>query len=324
MGKPKVGFYWFASCGGCEESQVDIADKLIDVVNAVDIAIWPVALDFKDSDLEKLEDGELVACFLNGAITNSEHRKIAELFRKKSKYVIAYGACSYMGGIPGLEVSKDKESLIERVYLKGDIVVNPDKVVPVQEFKEDGVRIEIPEIYERPYSLDEVIDVDFYVPGCPPTPNVFLDAVNTLLSGKIPEKGYVFGSRKSLCNECPLNKTKPEKVLVKEFKRPHEVILDPEKCYLAQGVICLGPVTRGGCDSLCIKGGMPCTGCFGPLEGIKDYGAKAISYIASILDSKDLDEIRKTLEKIPDPLGTFYRYSLPRSLFYKKRVGDKK
>lgn len=315
MAKPKVGFYWFASCGGCEESQVDIAEDILKVIDAVDIAIWPVALDFKDDDLEAMEDKSIVASFLNGGITHSEHRKIAELIRRKSQFVIAYGACSYMGGVPGMENSKNKKSLMKTVYLDTPGTVNPEGTMPSEGLYTEGNRkIEMPEIYDRVYALDEVIDVDFYVPGCAPTPKVFMEAVSALLAGKIPEKGYVFGSRKSLCAECDLNATKPEKVLVKEFKRPHEVILDHEKCYLTQGVICLGPVTRGGCEALCIHGGMPCTGCFGPLDGVHDYGAKALSYIASIIDLDNLEEIDKVMAKIPDPLGTFYRYSLPHSL----------
>ncbi len=321
MTKPKIGFYWFASCGGCEESQVDIAEKILDVINAVDIAIWPVAVDFKDSDVEAMEDNSIFATFINGAITHSEHRKMAELLRKKSKYIIAYGACSYMGGIPGLQAGSTKQDLLRTVYIDRPIMQNPNSTMPSERKYQFGdTKFDMPIIYERPYSLNEVIDVDFYVPGCPPTSKIFLEAVNTLLSGKIPEKGYVFGSRKSLCAECPLNETKPEKIKIKEFKRPYEIVLDPNKCYLAQGVVCLGPVTRGGCEALCIKGGMPCTGCFGPLDGIKDYGAKALSYIASIVDSTDLDEIEKIMKSIPDPLGTFYRYSLPTALLKLKKI----
>lgn len=323
MAKPKVAFYWFASCGGCEESQVDIAEDILKVVDAVDIAIWPVALDFKDEDVEKMEDKSIVASFINGGIIHSDHRKIAELLRRKSQFVLAYGACSYMGGVPGMQNSSDKETLMKTVYLETPGTVNENKIVPTEgTYKEGEKEFELPEIYDRVYSLDEVIDVDYYVPGCPPTPGVFMEAVNTLLSGELPEKGYVFGSRKSLCAECDLNETKPDKVLVKEFKRPHEVVLDPEKCYLTQGVICLGPVTRGGCESLCIHGGMPCTGCFGPLDGVRDYGAKALSYVASIVDSNDIKEIDRIMDKIPDPLGTFYRYSLPHSLTNLRKLGN--
>jgi F420-non-reducing hydrogenase small subunit len=64
---------------------------------------------------------------------------------------------------------------------------------------------------------------------------------------------------------------------------------------------------------------MPCTGCFGPVDDVKDFGASALSYISSLIDSHDPEEIEKIIDRaIPDPLGTFYMYSLPKSILYKK------
>ena len=81
------------------------------------------------------------------------------------------------------------------------------------------------------------------------------------------------------------------------------MILNEDECLLAQGVLCLGPATRGGCEALCVKGNMPCTGCFGPTSRVKDQGAKALSAIASIVASNDAAEIEKILSAIPDPVG---------------------
>jgi F420-non-reducing hydrogenase small subunit len=120
-------------------------------------------------------------------------------------------------------------------------------------------------------------------------------------------------SGKALCDECPLNETKPDKVLVQDLKRPHQVIPDPEKCLLTQGLLCLGPATRGGCQALCVKARMPCTGCFGPLDRVTDYGAKAASFIASIVDFQDEKSIEKVMDHLPDAVGTFYRYTLASS-----------
>ncbi|HNT33786.1 MAG TPA: oxidoreductase, partial [bacterium] len=113
-------------------------------------------------------------------------------------------------------------------------------------------------------------------------------------------------------------KTKPDTLQVKEFKRPHQAPLDPERCFLDQGFLCLGPVTRCGCDSACINGNMPCSGCLGPLDGIRDYGAKALSAFASILDFAEEQDIENALDAIADPGGTFYRYSLPASLMHRR------
>lgn len=102
MSKPKVGFYWCASCGGCEEAVVDLAEKILDVVGAVDIVFWPVALDFKRSDVEAMPNNNMAVCFINGAIRSSEQQEMVELLREKSQLVVAFGSCAQLGGIPGL------------------------------------------------------------------------------------------------------------------------------------------------------------------------------------------------------------------------------
>jgi len=153
-----------------------------------------------------------------------------------------------------------------------------------------------------------------------PTPNIISASIGTLLGGNLPPKGTVLAPDVALCETCPRKDTKPEKLALTEFKRPHQIIADPEKCLLAQGLLCLGPATRGGCESLCVNGNMPCTGCFGPTSRVRDYGAKILSSIASIIDSKDEGEINGILDKIPDPVGTFYRYSLPHSLLIRKKL----
>jgi F420-non-reducing hydrogenase small subunit len=70
----------------------------------------------------------------------------------------------------------------------------------------------------------------------------------------------------------------------------------------------------------CVRGNMPCTGCFGPTSRVRDFGAKALSAIASLVDSNDEAEIARALEAVPDPVGTFYRYSLPASLLMRRRM----
>ena len=76
MAKPKVAFYWCASCGGCEEAVVDLAENILDVVEAVDIVFWPVALDFKKEDVAKMQDKEIDVAFINGAIRLGEQEEM--------------------------------------------------------------------------------------------------------------------------------------------------------------------------------------------------------------------------------------------------------
>lgn len=318
--KPKVAFYWCASCGGCEEAVVDLAESILDVAALIDIVMWPVAMDFKRKDVEALADGEITATFLNGAIRSSEQEEMAHLLRRKSQYMVAFGSCAQLGGIPGLANLWDRASIFERVYKQGPSTLNPGGVTPQPEHKDNGYTVTLPVFYDTVKTLGQSVEVDYLVPGCPPTPELLKQAVNALLSGQLPEKGSVLAPDRALCEECPRLESKPEKLSIQEFKRPWQIIADPEKCLLAQGLACLGPATRGGCGALCIQGNMPCTGCFGPTSRVKDFGAKALSALASLIEAKDDEGILKALESIPDPVGTFYRYSLPASLLSRKKM----
>ncbi|MFC1504469.1 oxidoreductase, partial [Spirochaetota bacterium] len=221
MAKPKVALYWCASCGGCEETVVDLNEFILDVVAAVDIVLWPVALDFKYDDVRKIKDGDIAVSFINGAIRTSEQEEISKLLRQKSKVVIAFGSCSSLGGIPGLANFYHKKDIMSRAYLESESTVNPNNIMPKEKSTYEGKEMEIPEFYKRVYALDQIIDVDYYLPGCPPTPDVVKNALLAILEGKLPEKGAVLTENKALCNDCPRNDTKPETIAIKEFKRPH-------------------------------------------------------------------------------------------------------
>jgi F420-non-reducing hydrogenase small subunit len=318
--KPKVAFYWCASCGGCEEAVVDLAEAILDVVAAVDIVFWPVALDFKRKHVEAMADGAILATFLNGAIRTTEQEEMVQLLRRKSQLLIAFGACSHLGGIPGLANLSDRASIFQTVYIESPSTVNPDGVLPKIRHKDNGHTVTLPGFYDTVRTLDQVADVDYYIPGCAPTPKILLAAVQTLLSGALPPKGSVLAPDRALCDECPRKDSKPEALAFTEFKRPHEVLIDPEKCLLAQSVLCMGPATRGGCEALCIQGNMPCTGCFGPTSRVRDQGAKFLSSIAAQVSSNEEKEIEQILSRIPDPVGTLYRYSLPASLLRRKKL----
>jgi F420-non-reducing hydrogenase small subunit len=316
--KPKVAFYWCAACGGCEEAVVDLAEAVLDVVAAVDIVFWPVAMDFKRSDVEAMEDGSITATFLNGAIRNTEQEEMAQLLRKKSELLVAFGSCSHLGGIPGLANLFDRDELLATVYEESPSTINPAKTYPTTHFKDNGHALELPGFAGTVRTLDQTVEVDYYVPGCPPTPRMLRTALQTLLSKELPPKGTVLAPDVALCEECPRKDSKPDKLSIAKFQRPQEILIDEEQCLLAQGLICLGPATRGGCDALCVRGNMPCTGCGGPTSRVKDQGAKAVSFLGSLLESKEEKEIDNILATIPDPVGTFYRYSVPGSLLKRK------
>jgi len=325
MAKPKVALYWCASCGGCEEAVVDINEEILNVADAVEFVLWPVALDFKRKDVEALSDGEIAVTFINGSVRLEEQEEMVKLLRQKSGLIVAFGACAHLGGIPGLANFFNREEIFQRAYKEVPSVENPDGTIP-QEKTDIGIgELTLPEFYDTVKTLDQTIPVDYYLPGCAPPPDLIINAITAILKGELPEKGAVLAPNKALCDTCPVKDSKPEKLSINELKRPYEIKLDPEKCFLAEGVFCYGPATRTGCGETCIRANMPCRGCFGPLDGVVDQGAKALSMLASIMgvdgEEKMTDEeVNQLINQIADPAGTFYRFSLPASLLRRKRM----
>jgi len=320
--KLKIAFYWAASCGGCEIAVLDINEKILDVVKLVDILFWPVAIDTKYKDVEAMADASIDVCFFNGAIRTSENEHMAKLMRKKSKILISFGACAVNGGIPGLANMANKEKIFKTVYLDNPSTENKEKITPKTSVKVKEGELTIPEIYDTVKSLHQVVDVDYFLPGCPPPTELILNAVGAIASGKLPEKGAVLAPLKSVCDECRFEKSEKK---IKQIKRVYEVDKIEEKCLLEQGIICLGPATRGGCDARCLDANMPCTGCGGPTPNSLDHGAKMISALASVLgieneENMSDEEVDELIEQVRDVVGTFYKYTLPTSLINRKVI----
>ncbi|MBI4286144.1 MAG: oxidoreductase [Chloroflexi bacterium] len=318
MAKLKVALYWAASCGGCEIGQLQIGEKILKLVEVADIVFWPVAIDVKYKDVEAMPSKSIDVCLFNGGIRNSEQEHIAKMLREKSKVMIAYGACAYGGGIPGLANLFNKQTIFDRVYLETPSTLNNDHTVPQPKTKVPEGELNIPEFYDSVKTLRQTIDVDYVIPGCPPEERTTWLALEALISGKLPPKGTVIThNAKAVCDDCS---RKRDVKKVKKFYRTFEMIPEPEICLLEQGLLCAGITTRGGCGAPCPQANMPCTGCYGPVAGVIDQGAHFLSAVASVIDSNNPEEVRKIIDDIRDPVGTFYRYSLPDSLLGRARI----
>jgi F420-non-reducing hydrogenase small subunit len=318
MAKPKVAICWLGGCGGCDEAVVDINEVILGVANAVDLIFWPVALDFKYDSIKAMKDDEIILSILNGNIRNSEQEEVAKLLREKSQLVLAFGACACLGGTPGLANLTTKDDIFNWVYRDAPTLINPDGKYPQTSTSLNGKKLTLPEFYNRVYALNDIIPVDYYLPGCPPPPHLVIAAISAVLENKLPPKGSTLAPHRALCDSCKRNKSKPERMAIREIKRIHEVEAEPDVCFLAQGIICLGPATRDGCGEACIDINIPCRGCFGPVEGVEDSGAKFISALASILDVQNDDDIARLADQILDPVGYAYRFALPSSILQKK------
>ena len=317
MAKLKLGLYWAASCGGCDVAVLDTNEKILDIAQIADLVFWPIALDFKYHHVEAMEDKAIDVCLFNGAVRSSEQERIARLLRAKSKTMVAFGSCACFGGIPALANFFDRAEIMERACVEAPSNDNPDRTFPQIQTEVAEGELELPELYDTVLTLAQVVDVEYFVPGCPPPVDLILKIVDALATSSLPPPGAVIASEKTLCDEC--DRKKEEKMISKIY-RSHEIIPDPERCLLEQGILCMGPATRGGCGARCIKVNMPCRGCFGPPAGVVDQGAKLVSAIASIYQAKNDEEIARMVEERVDPAGTFYRFGLADSMLKRKRL----
>lgn len=330
-GKPKFGMYWASSCGGCEISVLNIGDKILDVDAVFDVVFWPVAADFKYDDVRSYPDGYIDLCLFNGAIRNSENEEMAHLLRQKSKVLVAFGSCAYEGCIPALSNLTSKEATYRAVYLDNPTLDNPAGVLPQTVTQVPEGELHIPTFYNTVKSLDQVTPVDYYIPGCPPEPHqiwAVLQAVVAALTqgAALPPAGSIIGAGQvAVCEECLL--AKHEKTITR-FYRPYEIVPQPGRCLLEQGLVCLGPATRSGCGALCPQVGMSCRGCYGPLDGVEDQGAKILAALASVIDAGKTGDSEAELERkldqvldtLVDPAGTFYRFSMAHSVLRRART----
>jgi len=320
--KPKLAMYWAASCGGCEIALVNINEKILDVDANFDFVFCPCLLDTKKKDVEAMPDKGIAITLFNGAIRTEENAEMAYLLRKKSELLISFGSCSHEGCIPGLSNLHSRDSHLKSIYLDNPTIDNVSGIIPKTETKVPEGTLHIPSFFDRVKTLSQVVDVDFFIPGCPPEPHQIWNVVEAVVKGApLPPKGSVIGAGHSaVCDECPL---KREDKKIKKLYRTYEIIPEKGKCLLDQGIVCMGIATRSGCGGLCPQVSMPCIGCYGPPDGVLDHGAKMIAAIGSVLDIGDTkgiseDEIDRRIDEIisaiPDLAGTFYKFSLADSI----------
>ena len=319
--KLKLAFYWAASCGGCEIAVLDINEKILDVVNMADIVFWPVAIDVKYKDVEAMPDKYIDICFFNGSVRSEEQEHMAKLLRRKAKTLVAFGSCAHEGCVPGLANLHDRKEIFEKVYLQSKSVSNPDGILPQTSFEAKEGTLNLPEFFDTVRTLAQTVDVDYYLPWCPPPVKLILNAVDAIAKNQLPPKGSVLAPLKSVCDECPRKK---ENKRITRIYRVHGKVPEPESCVLEQGIICMGPATRSGCGAQCLTVDMPCTGCGGPCPNSPEQGAAMIGALASILGLEGEQEhftqedVDTLMGQIKDPVGTFYMYSLPSSILRRK------
>jgi len=292
----KFALAQLSGCAGCHMSFLDLYEKLLDVLPEIEFTYCPTLLDTKE-----IPDNIDIA-FLEGTVRNGHDEQVCKELRLKSKIIVAFGDCACFGGVPGLANLRGKEEILKRKYVKAESVKHstiPSEIVP--------------QFLEEAKAVHQVIIVDYMFPGCPPMPDLITKGLTALLKENVPKL-----ADKAVCDECPLNLDKDLKK-VKLIKRTYYGKIKRDKCLLEQGYLCLGPATRAGCGALCPQAGAPCTGCLGPAPNVIDQGSKALTEIAALVKCTP----EELLKVILDPIGTFYRYTLPSGIVKKKEGGKK-
>ncbi len=276
----RVGILEFNGCTGCIEPML-AHPNIGELFNGLEaVSYWPSHGIIRGDSFD--------IGFAVGAVRYEHHVEKLKWLRERSRILVAYGTCSVYGGLQGLT------ALIQQGGGKG--MLPTVKTVP------------------------DIVEPDILVVGCPPTGrqlDALAEALREALDKGLRSKVFI-GMENSLCRDCPRKPRDPLRLEMPGFKRDHEFI-DDGRCFLEQGVLCLGPVTSSGCGHLCILHGRPCTGCNGPARGVTDQGLNYISSIGSIL-LKDreriagLDYFAAEMDKLVDPMGYLYRYTLPKSL----------
>lgn len=222
--KPKVAFFDFASCEGCQLQVANMEEKVIDLIEIVDV------VSFREVMKEHSDDYDIA--IIEGSIQRPIDEERLKKIRANAKILIAFGACACTGGVNKLRNKWSVDNVKKEVYKDAEIDGNPlFNVNPTK-------------------ALNEVVEVDYYIPGCPIDRNEFAKTIVTLAMGGKPKLPTY-----PVCVECKKN----ENICVYEL-----------------GEFCLGPITRAGCNAICPTHGEGCDGCRGYLDDPKMNAQKDV------------------------------------------------
>jgi F420-non-reducing hydrogenase small subunit len=235
----KVAFMQCSDCWGCHQSLLNAHLGLLPVLPALDIVYWPAVVDFKHESLKARPDGDILVGFVEGSLRTNEDVENAKLMRAKCQLIIAFGSCSCYGNVHGLANQWDVQKSIDRKFSQVESIADDSGGEP---------REHVPGFARKIVPLDEVVNVDAYISGCPPKPEAIVSAVQFLLGQKaFPMNDAPF------CNDCALNN---------------------ENCLLEKGILCFGSITSVGCSLKCPSNGSACVGCFGPSKTVSNRAEK--------------------------------------------------
>jgi NAD-reducing hydrogenase small subunit len=175
MAKPKVATASLAGCFGCHMSVLDIDDRILKLIELVDFDKSPI------DDIKEFT-GRCAIGLIEGGCCNEENVRVLQEFRKHCDILIAVGDCATMGGIPALRNTIPLKECLDEAYLNGPTVHNPSGTIPNDP--------DIPLLLDKVYPIQEVVKIDYFLPGCPPSADTIWAALTALLTNQKVELPY--------------------------------------------------------------------------------------------------------------------------------------
>lgn len=291
-GKARVAVEWLSGCSGCELGIVDLHEKLLEVLDEVELVRCPILMDTKD--YVPAEIG-----LVTGSIRTDHDVHAAHAMREACRTIVAFGTCPVYGGPQSAAYAHTTDEL-----LNGSFRANPSTTTTT-------VPTDVPQLLEGNRPLDSEIEVDLYIPGCPPHAAFIFDGLLGLLRGREQKLG-----RRNVCFSCTRKMVRTD---VDRIRRGHDGVFDPDLCFLSQGCLCFGSVTLDRCLAPCMQVGVPCFSCGGPSESIilepqKDVRTEIATRMAHLTAIPAADIV----SEIEHQAKTHFAYAMASPVFRQK------
>lgn len=247
---------------------INAGEELINLLKDVEVVYSTTFMDIREIPRVDL-------AIVEGGVRTQEDEELLREMRAKAETLVALGICATHGGVTSLGNVLSLKKLLEERY-------------PMMH------SAFLPELKDMMYPICTFVDVDYYVPGCPPMPNLITKTLKSLIKGEKPER-----FREVVCVECPreIVPVKPERLY-----GIYEKEADPKICLLSQGFVCLGSLTRRGCGAPCPTVGFTCFGCRGPPDPLLYRSRDLHDVLVQATSSRTgipVEEVKKELYRNP-------------------------
>jgi len=270
----KVSIVSLTCCAGCVCSLLNAGQALLEVLSQdFEIVYSPTFVDLKEVPSVDL-------AIVEGGVRTKDDEKLIREVRAKSRILVGLGICATHGGVTSL----------------GNVISVKTMLEKDQSFLDKR----LPELEDLMYPICSFVDVDYYVPGCPPMPFLIVHSLKSIASGKKPDR-----HQSVVCTECH-RKIVPAKL--DRLYGIYEKDADPSLCLVSQGFVCLGSLTRNGCGAPCPRGNFTCFGCRGPPDSFLYRSRDMYAFLVKITSARTgipEEKVREELYRNPFVFHTF-------------------